>query len=203
MKKNIILAIAVIAYSIPVIAQVQVGVKGGINIATVKYKVVGENTASIGYNAGVLARVRITQDFFLQPEAQYSLKGYRYNTNSSSGTGTTRLNYFTVPLLAGFNIGDKFQGLIGPEFGFLASANSVFAGEKHKINGLFEHFDWGLDLGATYKITKALGAEVRYNFGFRGLIKGIVVDENGGLTGSTKDGANRVFQAGLYYLFVK
>ena len=184
-------------------SQVQVGVKGGINIATVKYKVIGTNTASVGYNAGVLAQVRITQDFFIRPEVQYSLKGYRYNTNSSSGTGTTRLNYVAVPLLAGFNIGDKFQGLIGPEFGFLVSANSVFAGNKQKISDVFEHFDWGLDLGATYKITKALGAEVRYNFGFRGLIKGIVTEQNGGLSGSTKDGANRVFQAGLYYLFVK
>jgi outer membrane immunogenic protein len=203
MNKNTILAIAIIASGVPAMAQVQVGVKGGINIATVKYKKIGENTASVGYNAGLLARIRVTDGFFIQPEAQYSLKGYRYNTNSSSGTGTTRLNYFTVPLLAGFNISDKFQGLIGPEFGYLISANSVFAGNKTKINDLFEHFDWGLDLGATYKITNTLGVEARYNFGFRGLIKGIVLEENGGLATSTKDGANRVFQAGLYYLFVK
>ena len=184
-------------------SQVQVGVKGGINIANVKYRDSDPNTPSVSFNGGVLAKIDLSKGFFIRPEVQYSVKGYRFPSMGANGTGTLRLNYAAVPILAGFPIGDKFQGLIGPEFGFLTKATSVFSGNKVDMSDSYQHFDWGLDLGATYKITDALGVEVRYNYGFRGLVKGITTDQNGGQTGSTKDGANRVFQAGLYYLFVK
>jgi opacity protein-like surface antigen len=203
MKKKIILAIIIIVCSIPAMSQVQVGVKGGINIANVKYRDADPNTPSVSFNGGVLAKIGLSKDFFIRPEVQYSVKGYRFPAMGANGTGTLRLNYIAVPILAGFPIGDKFQGLIGPEFGFLTKATSVFSGNKVDMSDNYQHFDWGLDLGATYKITSTLGVELRYNYGFRGLVKGITTDQNGGQTGSTKDCANRVFEAGLYYLFVK
>ena len=203
MRKYYLLLLIAAWSSIAVRAQVQVGVKGGINIATVKYKDADPNTPSVSFNTGVLAQIDISKNFFIRPEVQYSVKGYRFPSMGGSGTGTLRLNYIAVPILAGFPIGNKFQGLIGPEFGFLAKATSVFSGDKQDVSKNFQKFDWGLDLGVTYKITPGLGVEVRYNYGFRGLIKGITTDEYGTPNGSAKDGANRVFQAGLYYLFLK
>jgi hypothetical protein len=204
MKKYGFLIMIAAVCSLSSRSQVNIGLKAGMNISTVKYKDAEDpNTASIGFNAGALAQITINKNFFIRPEVQYSVKGYRFPATGFSGNGTLRLNYIAVPILAGFPIGNKFQGLIGPEFGFLTKATSVFSGNRQDVSKNFQKFDWGLDLGGTYKITPALGVEVRYNYGFRGLIRGIITDENGNPTGSAKDGANRVFQVGLYYLLSK
>ena len=181
-------------------AQVDFGLKAGLNINTVKYRNSDAEMASIGYHAGALAQITVSDRFFLRPEVQYSVKGYRFPAMGSDGSGNLRFHYIAIPLLAGIPIGNKFGFLVGPEIGFLTRAKSKFSNGTTDVTKNFQKFDWGLDLGGTYKITKELGVEVRYNYGFRGLIKGITTDENGAYTGSTKDGANRVFQAGLFYM---
>lgn len=203
MKQSPILIVALLAASLYAQAQVKVegGVKAGININTVKYKHSDGEMASVGYHVGGLARIILDDRFFIQPELQYSLKGYRFPAVGGAGSGTVRFHYIAIPLLAGFPIGDKFGFLIGPEIGFMTKAKSKFASGTIEVSRNFQDFDWGLDLGATCQITKNLGGELRYNYGFRGLVKGITTDENGAVTGSMRDGANRVFQAGLFYLF--
>lgn len=201
MNKYSFLAVMIAFCSIPAQAQqVNFGLKAGINVNTVKYRNTDPEMASIGFNAGGLAQIAVTKGFFIRPEVQYSIKGYRFPAMGSDGSGTVRFNYIAVPVLAGFPIGNKFAFLIGPEFGFLTKATSKFSTGSRDVSSNFQKFDWGLDLGGTYKITSTLGVEVRYNYGFRGLVKGITTDENGGYTGTDKDGANRVFQAGLFYL---
>ncbi|AXY72902.1 PorT family protein [Paraflavitalea soli] len=200
MKKYCVLILVLVAGCLTTYAQVKVGLKGGININNVKYRDADPNTASIGFNTGLLARIQVSDKFFIRPELQYSVKGYRYPVTGGSGNVTSRLNYINLPVLAGFPIGSKLQFLIGPEFGYLVKATSKFGGNKSDITNLYQHFDWGLDLGAAFHLMPDLGVEVRYNYGFRGLIKGITTDANGNPTGSMKDGANRVFQAGLFYM---
>ncbi len=200
MKKYGILTVVLTICCLYTQAQVRAGLKAGLNINTVKYRQADPNTASIGYHAGLLAHIPLTPVFFLRPEVQYSLKGYRSPIVGANGNATSRLNYISVPILVGFPIGSKVQALIGPEFGYLLKATSKYGANKTDVTSLYQHFDWGLDLGGTYKITADLGVEVRYNYGFRGLIKGMTTDASGNPTGSTRDGANRVFQAGLFYL---
>lgn len=201
MNKYGFLAVMIAFCNIPAAqAQVDFGVKAGVNVNTVRYREADSEMASVGFHVGGLAHLPITQSFFIRPEVQYSIKGYRFPALGADGSGTVRFHYIAFPLLAGFPIGNKFGFLIGPEFGFLTKASSKFSTGSRDVTNNFQQFDWGLDLGGTYKITSALGVEVRYNYGFRGLIKGITTDENGGYTGSTKDGANRVLQAGLFYL---
>lgn len=180
--------------------EVDFGVKTGININTVKYRQSAGEMASVGYYAGLMAQIPISDQLFIRPEVQYSLKGFRYPAVGAAGSGNVRFHYIAVPLLAGFPIGDKFAALIGPEIGFLTSAKSKFASGTIDVGNNYQKFDWGLDLGGQYKVTPELGVAVRYNYGFRTLIKGITTDENGNPTGSNRDGANRVFQAGLFYL---
>lgn len=200
MKKWSMLLVAIAAVAAPAGAQVAIGMKAGVNINTVKYRNSDAEMASVGYHAGLLAQVTVSNRFFIRPELQYSVKGYRFPAMGSDGSGTLRFQYIAIPLLAGFPIGQKWAALIGPEIGFLTKAKSKFSSGTTDVSKNFQKFDWGLDLGGQYKITPKLGAEVRYYYGFRGLIRGITTDENGNPTGSAKDGANRVFQAGLFYL---
>jgi hypothetical protein len=156
MKKIIVLLLAC-TLAVTARSQVQVGVKGGLSIATVRYKEQNDpQMSAVGFNAGLLAKIDVTEGFFIRPEVQYSRKGYREALIGGPGTGTVRFNYIAVPILAGFPIGKKFQGLIGPEFGFMTKATAVFSGNKQDITDNFQHFDWGLDVGATYAITSSL-----------------------------------------------
>lgn len=199
--RKLCFVMAIIALcNVPARAQVKTGLKAGININTVKYRNSDAEMASVGYHAGALAQISIARGFFIRPEVQYSRKGYRFPAMGSDGSGTVRFHYIAVPLLAGFPIGHKLAFLVGPEFGFLTKASSKFSTFTRNVTNNFQKFDWGLDLGGTYQLTSALGVEVRYNYGFRGLIQGITTDENGNPTGSDRNGANRVFQAGLFYL---
>ncbi len=200
MKKYCVLIIVFVAGCLSALAQVKAGLKAGININNVKYRDADPNTASIGFNAGLLTEIRVSKSFFIRPELLYSVKGYRSTLIGSNDYATSRLNYINLPILAGFPVTPQLQFLIGPEFGYMVKATYKYHGTISSATDLYQHFDWGLDLGAAYKFTPALGVEVRYNYGFWGLVKGITTDENGVPNGSMKDGANRVFQAGLFYL---
>lgn len=204
MKKYFFLIIVMASSCLGAYAQVKAdlkaGMKAGMNINTVKYREADPNTSGIGFNAGVLAEITVNKNFFIRPELLYSVKGYRSPLVGANGTATSRLNYINLPVLAGFPISRQLALLIGPEFGYMVKATYKYGSTTSNATDLYQRFDWGLDLGATYKFTPALGVEVRYNYGFRGLIKGITTDENGNPTGSNKDGANRVFQAGLFYM---
>ncbi len=68
------------------------------------------------------------------------------------------------------------------------------------MTNFYRHFDIGFDLGIAYHISKALGAEARYNYGFKDLVNVVFENENGDITGQGKNGANRVFQFGLFYM---
>jgi hypothetical protein len=200
MKKDCVLIIVFVAGCLSALAQVKAGLKAGININNVKYRDTDPNTASIGFNVGVLTEITVTKSFFIRPELLYSVKGYRATLIGSNGYATSRLKYINLPILAGFPVTPQLQFLIGPEFGYMLKATYKFGGTTSNATELYQQFDWGLDVGAAYKFTPQLGVEVRYNYGFRGLINGITTDENGVPNGSMKDGANRVFQAGLFYM---
>jgi hypothetical protein len=200
MKKYCFLNVIALFCHLALMAQVDVGVKAGININSIKYKKADPEMASIGFHAGLLAKIHVTDGFFVRPEVQYSRKGYRFPAIGSDGQGNVRYHYVAVPILAGIPVGSKFSFLIGPEFGYLVKANSKFSTSTRDVTQNFERFDWGLDLGGAWQITSTLGLEVRYNYGFYGLVKGMITDQNGDYIGSALDGANRVIQAGLFYL---
>lgn len=98
----------------------------------------------------------------------------------------------------GYEIDRKTKVVIGVEFGHLLKAINVFNGENINASNSFPHkFDVGLDIGLSYNITRCFGAEIRYNYGLKGLYQ---TDEVG-VRRSDYKAAYRVFQVGMYYLF--
>lgn len=198
---NLFLLIA--AACLPGLAQepVKTGVKGGININTVRYRHSDPNSATLGFNIGLLTRIQIVEGIYLQPEFLFSQKGYRSPVVGANGAVNSRMNYINLPILATFEVGKNFFLYTGPEFGYLVKASNKQDNSSFNMTDYYNKFDWGLDAGAAYQFAGNLGVELRYFYGFRGLVKGITTDENGVPNGSNRDGANRVFQAGLFYIF--
>ncbi len=181
-------------------AQIEFGLKGGLNLATVRYINPDNSKARVGWNAGVLAEIPFQDNLLIRPELLYSSKGFAFSATQTGNEGSLKLNYISVPVLFGYRPNNKSKILLGPEFGFLRKAVSKSLGIREDMTNLYRHFDVGFDLGVAYNISKAFGAEVRYNYGFKDLVNVVYVNDNGGISGQGKNGANRVLQFGLFYM---
>ena len=180
-------------------AQVLVGIKGGLNVATVRYINSDNSKARIGWNAGLTAEIPVGEEIFIRPELLYSSKGFGYNATATSNKGSLSLNYISIPLLFGYRPGKHTELMAGPEFGYLSKAVSKSQGITDDVTSFYRHVDIGADIGAAYNFSKTFGAEVRYNYGFKDLENVPLYDNSNNLIGQGKNGANSVFQIGIYY----
>lgn len=181
-------------------AQIQFGLKGGLNLANVRYINTDNSKARVGWNAGALAEIPVQDNLLIRPELQYSSKGFGFSARGTNSAGSVRLNYIAVPVLFGYRFNTKSEILLGPELGFLSKAVSKSSGISNDMTNSFRHFDVGFDLGLAYNFTKVLGAEVRYNYGFKDLVNVVYINDNGDISGQGKNGANSVLQVGLFYM---
>jgi hypothetical protein len=195
--KNIFLSILFSLAGYLGYSQVSFGVKSGINIATTK-DLIEFPKNRIGWYVGGFGVIPLHKKFFLQIELLYSSKGQR--TDKISGAqdkSITRLNYLNIPILFGYKIDRKTFFVLGPEIGWLTSAQLKYSGDFMNVSKNYPpKFDMAIDIGVNYMIIKKIGAEVRYSYGFNTIY---TVDAVGNRNVETK-GANRVFQIGLNYI---
>jgi hypothetical protein len=182
-------------------SQLAFGIKSGANLATIK----GSNVDPkyrVGWYVGGLMNISIYKKLFIQPELLFSAKGGGYYDNIGQINhlkSTIRLNYFTASVLFNYKFDCNTSLFLGPEVGYLVSAYNVLWG-KQKFNVSDNYpvkFDVGVDVGLDYKLTKNVGIEIRYNYGFRNMF---VTDATGTRIGWSYAG-NRVFQLGAFYSF--
>jgi len=112
--------------------RVHVGVRAGANSSNIIKSGSGDvdisTGAKLGFNAALFLEIPIIPAFSIQPEVQYSQKGYK-----SSGTYLSTpyeykqtTNFIEVPLLAKFKPSPGFGIIIGPQFSFLTSTKTKF-----------------------------------------------------------------------------
>jgi hypothetical protein len=196
MKKAIVLAFSVIALS-SAKAQIQFGVKAGVNLANLTLSNVTDNTASLktntDFNAGLLAYIPIAKSLVFQPEVVYSGQGSKLSYPSDqTANGTLAYSYINVPLVVKYAHSSGLFAETGPQVGFLISAKAKADGQSTDIKSSVQSTDFSWAFGVGYKIPEVnLGIDVRYNLGLTNLNKD---DTNGKVK-------NSVFQIGLFYLF--
>lgn len=201
--KSFFILVIFVSIVVSVRGQVQFGVKGGLNLSTVAYINTENSKARLGWNAGALFEIPIQEDLFIRPEVLYSSKGFAYNATGFANPGSLRLNYIAVPVLFGYHPSNKTSLLFGPEFGFLRKAASKSQGITEDMTNFYRRFDLGVDLGLAYQVNQFLGAEIRYNYGFKDLVNIVYQDAAGNIVAQGKNGANRVLQIGIYYWLSK
>lgn len=179
--------------------QVRLGLKAGVNAATVADN---EWTKTrFGINAGPIAQINIGKMFFVQCELLYSLKGFKYDYEDStwSDHATISLHYINLPVLLAFKAGKNFSIKLGPEIGRLLSARNETA--EIDISDIYDDFDFGADLGLSYSYKK-LALDIRYNYGIKKVIHVLRTDPFGTPLGEREFGKNRVIQFSVCY-FIK
>lgn len=137
MKRFIMLTAAVVCISaVKVNAQapkstgVHVGLRAGVNLSNVTKDADADFSigSKLGANAAVFLELPIGPIFSIQPELQFSQKGYK-NTGTFLGNAyeyKQTSNFIEVPLLAKIKPVKNFGILVGPQFSFLASTKTNF-----------------------------------------------------------------------------
>jgi Outer membrane protein beta-barrel domain len=109
------------------------------------------------------------------------------------------LHYLNVPILFGYKPTPKLSMLVGPEIGYLI--RTVRKPDSPNFDSPYEKLDYGLSIGSAYSVAKNTAIELRYTHGFDTLLKGFMRDANNNPAGVDRDGANRVFQLNVIYIF--
>jgi len=162
--------------------EMQFGVKGGVNFATIT----GDNTDSFEsrtcLNFGLVMELPISDVFSFQPELLYSCQGADYSedlsefdisitskSTNSTDIGTYKIDYLNLPLMAKYYVAEGFSLEAGPQIGFLLSAKVEydFAGESGEVDikDDVKGIDFGVNFGFGYKFDGGLNLGARYNLG--------------------------------------
>ncbi|WP_299704211.1 porin family protein [uncultured Pontibacter sp.] len=175
-------------------SQTLFGVRGGYNYS--KINGIGSSTYKYswneGYHLGLYAYKEIGENLFIIPEVNFTTRGYnyerKYSSNKSLSGDTLQLNqsadihYLDVPILAQLQLGRLFLE-VGPQFGFYLSGSikNDFLIEQNgeqshsysskSMEHLVQPVDVGLITGIGYRMNNGLGLGLRYNQGFREVIR--------------------------------
>lgn len=164
---------------------VDFGVKGGLNFATLAGDADGDGVTSV--HIGGLAVIGLNDFFAIQPEIMYSGQGSDFDGQE------LQIDYINVPVLAKFLVGDGFSLEVGPQFGFKVNSEVKQDNISVDIDDGINTFDLSAAFGASYKLDLGLFFQARYN---RGLTN--VFEDSADNDLSTP---NSVFQLSVGYMF--
>ncbi|HEY4965505.1 MAG TPA: porin family protein [Puia sp.] len=190
--KTILLFTFVMAMVNATTAQIQYGVKAGLNRVSLNYSGSAINDLGVRYdfNAGIFASVPLFSNFYLQPELMYSGQGSGF---TDSIPADANYNYLNVPVLFKYQHTSGFFAETGPQIDFLLSAELKSDGHSIDNKNYTQSTDFSWVLGIGYKISSInTGIDMRYNFGLTNTIKA------SSAAGTAK---NSVFQLDLFYQF--
>lgn len=216
-KLGFLAAIAVMSITAVNAQEVRFGVKGGVNFSSIG----GDKTDGLdgltGFHIGGLVEIPVTERFSVQPEVLYSAQGAKREIKESFGdvsfttTGKTKLDYINIPIIAKYYVIDGLAIEAGPQIGFMVSANAEskldLSGIDPSIAELIEDgfqsgdidisdqtkgLDFGLALGASYRLNMGVFFGARYNFGLSNI---------NDVDGSNVKNQNNVFQISAGYSF--
>ena len=145
-----------------VYAQQAIGIKGGVNIASLSGF---EGRSTISAHGGVFLHHTINKNWCFQPELLYSGEGQRYL--SGGVERTLALSYLQLPLMIQYYPAPQIYFEAGPQFGVLVSAQDKVDDAEEQINAKddFTQAQVALGLGLGYKVSEQLILYGRYNFG--------------------------------------
>lgn len=207
MKKLLLLtAVAVFGLSNVNAQEVKFGAKAGVNFATIGGD--AENADAItSFHVGGVAEIIISDKFSVQPELIYSAQGSKNEYSETFGSETVKyedklkLDYINLPIMAKYYVAEGLSLEAGPQISFLMSAKgeseASLGGETESesvdVKDDFKGIDFGLGLGAGYKLDSGLNFSLRYNLGLSNIADGKDIGDY--------SVQNNVFQISLGYMF--
>jgi hypothetical protein len=171
MKKLLVLAAAIFlstaAFSQ---AQFSIGVKAGPNFSRIdtESSVMSNYKSRAGFHGGAFALLKFAK-FGIQPEILFSQQGSKFTFNSQDLE--SNYSYINIPVIVKLYTIGGINLQVGPQFGFLASA------QEDKVDALgnvqtsqdvkdeIKKSDFGAALGVGWDLPFGLSIDGRYNLG--------------------------------------
>jgi hypothetical protein len=190
MKILLTTMLAVTLFSVTATAQhVNFGIKGGVNLYSIKSDNDVKLDNAVGYHLGLLAHIHLAKQFAMQPEVIFSTQGANFANGSDDGE--LNLDYINIPLMFQYMFDNGFRLQAGPQIGFLVNAKSKLGDVNSDVKNNFSSVDFGVGAGMSYvHPPSGFGFDARYNIGLKN------INEN-----SSVDSFNRGLQLGVFYLF--
>lgn len=192
-----------------VYAQTTLGVKVGAGLAKIAIKDVPEHLNSdiydtrASYLGGVSLHHALSGKLGVATELLYELKGTRVKVENDPAGNTLNLHYFSLPLLAYYELIPMLRIEFGPQVGYRFAASY----ERMEPNAPFtakdiydQEWDIGLSGGLKVYFLKQVSFTARYVHGFSNVSNIRFTDENGEPTARVKQ-HNRNLQLALSYEF--
>lgn len=165
------------------------GLKGGVNISTIKIEDFDENDSRIGLHAGAFAHIHLAPQWALQPEVLYSAEGGKVDFGGGS-EATYKNDYVNIPLMLQYMFDNGFRLEAGPQLGLLVNSKIEDEdGNEEDADDTFKSTNVSLGFGLNYLSHSGFGVGGRYNLGLSNIAEG---------SGEAK---GRVFQISLFYMF--
>jgi hypothetical protein len=176
--KKIIVTVVLIGVSIFSFAQVSIGIKGGPNFANINTEAsAGENYDNrTGWHLGAFVQFRGEKIGF-QPEILFSQQGSTFNYSGSPDL-KANFSYVNIPLIVKLYTVAGINLQVGPQIGFLTSAESedynVTSGQitTNDIKDDLKSTDFSLALGVGWDLPFGLTIDGRYNWGLSDINSG-------------------------------
>jgi hypothetical protein len=156
------------------------------------------NAYRLGFHAGVMAEIKVTDKVSVQPELLYSQKGAK---NKLVSDIYTVFSYLDLPIMVKARLGEtRFFLEGGPQFGYLLSAKSTFMSYSYDERSSYEKVDVGYAAGLGYQLASGPLIGFRFNGGLTRLNKPFI---SGGQIRPTEDMWNNAFQLYAGYLLTR
>ena len=164
------------------------GLKGGVNISTIKIDDFDENDSRIGLHVGGLAHIHLSPQWALQPELLYSTEGGKVDFGGGS-EATYKNDYVNIPLMIQYMFDNGFRLEAGPQLGLMVNSEIEDEdGNEADADDTFKSTNVSVGFGLNYLSHSGLGVGGRYNLGVSNIAEG------------SGDAKGRVFQISLFYM---
>lgn len=153
-------------------AQTQFGAKVGFDMTNFWGKGAPHGMVP-NFQVGLLMEHQFNNTLGIAPEVVFATQGSKLNIKAADTKVYYNTNYINVPVMLKFYASPEFSIDFGPQVGFNVysksttkySKKSDFPDEKINIRDHTKKVDFGVGLGATYKITENAFVQARYTLG--------------------------------------
>ena len=206
MKKIILLVSIVLLTITSVKAQASLGIKGGVNFASIMGDTPNGLRFRTAYNFGLVAEIETSPVTSVQPEIMYSSQGFHYDGGRANGVDLLednyKLDYLNIPIVFKYYFSEGASFEAGPQVGFLLSAktaDNTINNSNLRDNLTNATFDFVVGFG--YKFDNGFNLNARYIGGLTNIWKGYTRNPPPGYWYYDYGKRNSVFQLTLGYYF--
>lgn len=195
MKKFILVLLGTAGLSVAGYAQgARIGLKAGASLTSFSGKDADGLKSKIGAHGGLVAELGVTDNFAIQPEVLFSMKGAKDEEIDKLQINQT---YIDVPIM--FKV--KADGLffeLGPQVGFLVGSKLKADAMSVDTKDGFKTVDFGYAAGLGYEFSSGPMIGLRYNGGISKIGESSTVNGVDIEAGSVR---NSAFQLYLGFMF--